>query len=269
VLHTAALVESQRNLYSLDLVRLASVSLAPDSLDATPSDSSRATVIVRIAEADVNQVDAAIGYGSVECLRTETQYINRSLTGGARRLAATASLSKIGLGGATKSGIGETLCRAFAADTFANSLDYRLSADFTQPYFIRPRNHLLLHGFVERQSEAKAYQREAQGGRILITRRLAPRALLTGGFDIEHGSTIASAALFCQAFEICEPETIDRLTRPRWRNSVGINLSRDRTDYQLDPTSGLDRARRLGLGAALAALGRDVPARHDRKCAVP
>jgi outer membrane protein assembly factor BamA len=256
VLRASTLIESQRNLYSLDLVQLASVGLAPDSLDATPTDSSRATVIVRIAEARVNQVDAVLGYGTVECLRTETQYLNRSFTGGARRLATNASLSKIGLGGATQTGIGESLCRAFASDTFGNTLDYRLSADFTQPFFISPRNHISLHGFVERVSEASAFQRQAQGGRILVTRRLAPRALLTGGFDIEHGSTVASNALFCTAFEVCEPETIERLTRPRWRNSVGINLSRDRTDYALDPTDGTTM--RAGLAWAPPWLLSDV-----------
>ncbi|MEX2283695.1 MAG: BamA/TamA family outer membrane protein [Gemmatimonadota bacterium] len=256
VLRNAALIESQRNLYSLDLVQLAAVSLAPDSLDATPNDSTRATVIVRIAEADVNQIDAVVGYGTVECLRAETQYVNRSFTGGARRLAVTAALSKIGLGGATQSGVGESLCRAFASDTFGNSLDYRLSFDFTQPFFITPRNHISLHGFVERQSEAGAFQRVAQGGRALVTHRLAPRALITGGFDIEHGRTVASNALFCTAFEVCEPETIELLTRARWRNSVGINLSRDRTDFTLDPTNG--STFRAGLAWAPPWLLSDV-----------
>ena len=238
VLRNSTLIESQRNLYSLDLVQLASVSLAPDSLDSTPNDSTRATVIVRIAEADVNQVDAVVGYGTVECLRTETQYVNRSFTGGARRLGVTASLSKIGLGGVTQTGVGESLCRAFAADTFGNTLDYRLSVDFTQPFFFTPRNHITLNGFVERQSEAGVFQREAQGGRVLLTHRLAPRALITGGFFIEHGRTVASNALFCTAFEVCEPETIEQLIQPRWRNNLAVNFFRDRTDFSLDPSNG-------------------------------
>lgn len=238
VLRLDKLVESQRNLYSLDIVQLASVSIAPDSLDATPQDSTRATILVNIAESKKQQVDAAIAYGTVECLRTETQYINRSFTGGGRRLAATASVSKIGLGGVTATGVGESLCRAFATDTFQNTLDYRFAVDFTQPYFLTPLNHLSAHFFVERQSEPSVYQREAQGTRLLITRRLAPRTLLSGGFDVEHGRTLASPALFCQAFEVCEPETIEQLNRPRWRNSLGLNLVRDKTDYPLDPTSG-------------------------------
>ena len=71
--------------------------------------------------------DAALGFGTVECGRAEAQYINRSFFGGARRLALTGSASKIGLGGATSVGFGESLCRAFAQDSFENSLDYRFA----------------------------------------------------------------------------------------------------------------------------------------------
>ncbi|HSL69504.1 MAG TPA: BamA/TamA family outer membrane protein, partial [Longimicrobiales bacterium] len=238
LLQSSKLIESQRNLYSLDLVQLASVTPAPDSLDATPADSTRAMVMVNIVEAKVNQIDAALGWGSVECLRTEAQYVNRSFTGGARRLAITGSVSKIGLGGATSTGVGESLCRAFQADTFENTLDYRLAVDFTQPYFLSPLNHLTLHGFIERQSEPNVFQRQAQGGRILLTRRLAPRTLLSGGFDIEYGETLAAPALFCAAFQVCVPENIEQLAKPRFRNTIGLNFVRDRTDFTLDPSEG-------------------------------
>jgi outer membrane protein insertion porin family len=257
ILRNTKLVESQRNLYSLELVQLATVTLAPDSLDATPRDSTRATVIVSIVEARRHQVDAAVGWGSIECFRTEAQYVNRSFTGGARRLAVTGSLSKIGLGGVTNiGGLGKSICRAFDADTFENSLDYRLAVDFTQPYFLSPRNHLSLTVFVERESEPRIFQREAQGGGVVITRRLAPRFLLTGGVDIEHGKTIASPVVFCTAFEVCVPETIEQLTHPRWRNTFGINASRDRTDVPLDPTRG--SIVRSGFAWATPALNSDV-----------
>ncbi len=238
LLQASKLVESQRNLYSLDLIQLASVTIAPDSLDSTPGDSTRATVLVTIAETKVNQIDAAVGYGTVECVRTESQYINRSIGGGARRLAVNGSVSKIGLGGATSVGFGESLCRAFRQDSFKHTLDYRLSADFTQPYFLSPLNHLTLHGFIERQSEPSVFQRQAQGGQILLSRRLAARTQLTGGFNFEQGRTIASPALFCAAFQVCVPENIEALSKARFRNSIGLNLSRDHTDFPLDPTTG-------------------------------
>ncbi|MGH7443608.1 MAG: POTRA domain-containing protein, partial [Longimicrobiales bacterium] len=91
VLRRSLLLESQRNLYSLELVQFASVSVAPDSLQRVPVDSTRATVLLSVAEAPVRQVDAALGYGDVECGRAEVRWVNRSFGGGARRLALGAA----------------------------------------------------------------------------------------------------------------------------------------------------------------------------------
>src|SRR5690606_1906850 len=44
VLRRSRMVESERNLYSLELVSLASVTIAPDSLQKSPADSSTATM---------------------------------------------------------------------------------------------------------------------------------------------------------------------------------------------------------------------------------
>jgi outer membrane protein assembly factor BamA len=256
MLQASKLLESQRNLYSLDLIQLASVTMAPESLDVTPKDSSRATVLVTIAETKVNQVDAAVGFGTVECMRTEAQYINRSFMGGARRLALTGSVSKIGLGGATGIGVGQSLCRAFAQDSFENTLDYRLSADFTQPYFLSPLNHLTLHAYKERVSEPSVFQREAEGGQVLLTRRLTTRTLLNAGLNIEHGRTIANAVVFCAAFQVCVSEEVDSLSRFRFINTASANLVRDRTDFPLDPTTG--NVFRSGVTWAADWLASDV-----------
>jgi outer membrane protein assembly factor BamA len=256
MLQATKLLESQQNLYSLDLVQLASVSLAPDSLDATPSDSTRATVLVTIAETKVNQVDAAVGFGTVECMRTEAQYINRSFFGGARRFALTGAVSKIGLGGVTSVGFGDRLCSAFAQDSFEHSLDYRLSADFTQPYFLSPLNHLTLHAYKERQSEPSVFQREAEGGQILLTRRITRRTLLNTGLNFEYGRTVANAVVFCAAFQVCVPEEVDELSKFRFINNVSANIVRDRTDYPLDPTAG--NVLRGGITWAADWLASDV-----------
>jgi len=238
LLQASRLSESQDNLYTLDIVQLASVSLASDSLDATPEDSTRATVIVRIVEKRVNQLDAAIGYGTVECLRTETEYVNRSFGGGARRLGLNAAVSKIGLGGGTNTGIGQSLCRAFDRDTFEDNLDYRLAAELTQPYFLSPRNYLTVNGYLERQSEPDVFQREAQGGRFTLSRRITNRSVLNSSLNVEHGRTLATPALFCLALQVCEPATIDSLSRPRFRNSLGLSYVRDHTNNPLDPSAG-------------------------------
>lgn len=237
-LRLTALLQSQGNLYSLPIVQLASVSIAPDSLQRTPADSASTTVLVSIAEAPVNQAEAAIGYGSVECFRTEGEYTNRSFTGGARTLNVQGSVSKIGLGGATNSAFGRSLCNAFSGDTAEHRLDYRANIEFTQPYFLTPRNQLGANIYAERVSEPGVYQREAQGGRVSVSHRLAPRAILTGSFETQRATTLASPVLFCSAFRICLPEDLERMSEPRFRNTVGLGYAFDRTDNPLNASRG-------------------------------
>ncbi len=234
LLRRTQLIESQRNLYNLEIVQFASVSVAPDSLDATPDDTTRATVLVRVAEAPVHQIDAAFGWGNVECFRAETRWENRSFGSGARSLTLSGSASKLGIG----QGLGGSVCSAFQADTFANLVDYRLSADLTQPYLLSARNNLGLSVYAERQSQPLVFQREALGSRLAVTRRLSERMFATTSIDVERGSTLASDVLFCGAFQVCDPETIALLSGPRYRNSLNASVLRTRTDVPIDPTQG-------------------------------
>jgi outer membrane protein insertion porin family len=130
------------------------------------------------------------------------------------------------------------LCRALGADTSQHALDYRLAADFTQPYFLSPRNQLTTSLFAERVSEPNVYQRRAEGGQLTINHRLEPRRLLTASVEISRARTVASPVLFCSAFQICIPEARDSLTVPRFRNTLGLNYLDEHTDNQLDPTAG-------------------------------
>jgi len=257
LLRARELIESQRNLYSLELVQLASVAMAPDSLQVTPSDSARATVVVRIVEAPEHQVDAAVGFGTVECFRLATRWVDRSFMGGARRLQLAGSVSKLGIAGPLNLGLGKSACTAYRGDDFGDDLDYRLAADFTQPYLGSPRNHLTLSAFVERGSEPNVFQREAQGGRIAVARRVTVRGILTAALEAEHGRTIvADSAVFCLALEVCDPAVFGELARPRWRNVLGLDWTEDRRDQVLDPTRGT--LVRAGLAWAAPWLASDV-----------
>jgi outer membrane protein assembly factor BamA len=228
------LTESQRNLYALDLVQFASVTVAPDSLQAFPDDSSRATVLVALAEASEHEVDAAVGFGTIECFRTEARWADRSFGGGARLLRLRGELSKIGVG----QGLGGSVCSAYERDTLAATLDYHASAELVQPYFISPRNNLTFNVFADRQSEPTIFRRTAQGARLALGRRLAPRTTLSAGFDVEHGQTLANASIYCVAFQVCLPEDIERLSVARFRNTISASILRDRTDVVIDPTRG-------------------------------
>ncbi|MEX1183821.1 MAG: BamA/TamA family outer membrane protein [Gemmatimonadota bacterium] len=258
ILLSSTLLESQRNLYALELVSLASVTVAPDSLQAAPQDSTTSTVVVQISEAPVHEVETAVGFGTEECLRTEANWVNRSFGGGARRLAAGASLSRLGVGEPFAVGAGSRICPSLPEDSVfgGNQFDYRFSADLTQPYFLNPRNQLGLKAYAERLSEPGVFSRQAVGGGASVTRRLGARSGATAGIDLEHGQTRASAALFCAAFLVCEPETIDSLSRARFRNELGSTYFLEATNNPLDPTGGYTT--RTSVTYATPWLGSDI-----------
>jgi outer membrane protein insertion porin family len=74
--------------------------------------------------------------------------------------------------------------------------------------------------------------------------------------DAEHGVTIASPALYCVAFQVCLPQVIDTLQRPRFKNVLSVNTVRDHTDNRIDPTEGY--VARSNVALAPGWLGSDV-----------
>jgi outer membrane protein assembly factor BamA len=258
LLQSSRLIQSQRNLYSLELVSLASVTIAPDSLQRTPADSTTATVLISIVEAPVHEVETAVGFGTEECLRTDVSWVSRSIGGGGRRLALRANASRLGVGEPFAIGAGSRVCPTQPADTlFGGSLfNYRLSADFIQPYFIGPRNQLGLNLYAERISEPRAYQRQAIGGRAGVSRRLGARSGTSVSVELEQGETRASPALFCAAFQVCTPETINALSHPRFRTELSANYFLDATNSPIDPSAGYSA--RTGVAWATPLLASEV-----------
>lgn len=236
LLQLRELTESQRNLYELELVQFAGVSVAPDSLQLTPEDSTTATVLVQVVEAPEHVVEASAGFGTIECFRTTAQWIDRSFFSGARRLSLTGSLSRIGVGEPTAFA-GGSLCEA-AGDTVARELDYRLSGELSQPFFLTPRNQIALSAWVERQSEPGLYQRTSQGSRFNLSHRLGIREALTATIEAERRVIEAVPALYCYAFLVCQPEDLAALAEPRWRNALGASWLRDQSDNPVNPSRG-------------------------------
>ncbi|MGH7483654.1 MAG: BamA/OMP85 family outer membrane protein [Longimicrobiales bacterium] len=267
LLRASDLTASQRNLYVVDLVQFATVGIAPDSLQLVRGDSSTATVLVQITEGPVHVVDASVGYGSVECLRSEATWTSRSLFGGGRRLSVRGDVSKLGIGQPTDWGLESSICRAYQVedvsggrradlDRFRRTLDYGLAVDFTQPYLFSPLNQLAIGAYSERVSEPGLYQRLSTGGRLGVTRRLLNGDVISIGGSAERGKTVASEAIFCLALGVCQRTVIDQLNQPRWRNLAGVTFARDRTDQVLDPSRGYRTTTSLLYATPL--LGSDV-----------
>lgn len=261
LLQVDRLSEAQRGLYNLEIVRFASVAMAPDSLQVTPADSTQASVLVQVAEGDVHLMDAGLGFGDVGCGRVDATWVSRSFLGGARRLAIGGSVSKLGLGDPLAFDFGRSVCNEFETDVlgneldFGDELDYQLTADFTRPFFISARNQIALSGFVERVSEPQVFQRNARGGRLGLQRSFRSGDLGAIGVNAERASVEASRAVFCLTLSVCQDD-VSVLLEPRWRNGFDVSWTRDRRDGPIDPRGGYQL--RASTTWATPSLGSDL-----------
>lgn len=224
------LLRTQRDLYSLETYRRVNVDLLPDSLQ--PSDTSL-TVLVRLGESRMNSMRVGAGWATLDCTRTQARFTDRNFLGAARRLEVDARLSHIGL------------CTGNVRDDpFSSQLNYFTSATLRLPALFGPRNIPTLTIFSERASEYRTYIRTTPiGGAAQITRDLSPRITrpglpLTLGYQVEYGRTEAGQAVFCQLFNRCSVEDIDRLQQNSSLQVLSAVLLRDRTNSIVDPSRG-------------------------------
>jgi len=269
LLRARDLLRSQRNLYDLELIRFATVEVAPESLQVTPDstqllqDSIGSTVLIRVGEAPRYAVDASVGYGTVDCFRGAVQHTDRNFLGGARRLQLTASVAKVGVGDPVDAGLRESICRAFKLDERSDSIDeriatalnYRLAGELVQPRLFGTQNSITLGAFTEQISELGLYVRKDAGAQLGVVRDLGPGTLLSTTYTAERGSTQAHDIFFCVVYEVCRREEIDPLTEPRWSNNVSVALLRTRVRQNPFPTSGYQF--RVATDLATRFLGSD------------
>jgi outer membrane protein assembly complex protein YaeT len=263
------LARSQRNLYDLELVRFATVEVAPESLQVTPDsaeldrDSIGSTVLVRVGEAPRYAVDASAGYGTVDCFRGQVQHTDRNFLGGARRVTVTGSVAKVGIGSPLNAGLQNSLCRAFRIDSTADAVDsaisralnYRLAADFLQPRLFGTRNSVTAGAYMEQISELGLYVRRDRGGNIGVARDLGPGTIFSTTYTVERGATNAHDIFFCVVYEVCQREQIDTLKKARWSNNLSTGVVRTRV--RLDPFPSGGYQFRVGSDFAGPVLGSE------------
>lgn len=229
LLRADLLDSSQRNLYSLSMVNFASITLA----DTVQLDEERAaaTVRVEVVEAAQYAVEASMGFGTVDCVRTNGRWINRNFLGGGRTLEVLGSLSRVGVGSPADFGLDRSVCDALGEEGLLgitgvgtrDRIDYLLSFDFQQPSVFGTQNQLAVRLHSERISEVEAYIRESTGARVSAVRELERTpTVLTTTAEVVRGRTLASPALLCVGFDTCGLEDLDLLRQARWSNTLSV-----------------------------------------------
>ncbi|MGD2152631.1 MAG: BamA/TamA family outer membrane protein [Gemmatimonadales bacterium] len=231
------IVRSQRTLYSMVLFDYVDITQRPTKPDSTID------IQVQVNEAKMRGVQFGFGLSTTECIQVEAGWSHRNFFGGTRSLELGGVLSNLGTA---------TLARQFPCTQAGvereseletdpyNKVNWRLRADFRQPWFLGTQNWLHLGVFGERQSLPGIYARVSYGGDVRLSREISPGTALVGTYRAGRDSLEEGSAdfLFCANFLICRPEDIAVLEQPRWLSWVAVTFAQSRTDVVLNPTRG-------------------------------
>ncbi len=238
-----ALLQSQRNLYGLQLFRYANVEA---NTDAQPD--SVVPVTVQVAEGNTHKVRLGGGANNLECATVEGQWTSRNFLGQGRRLTVQTRVGNLFI-----DQCGWLVNDAYTSYTHLTGL---ASIDFTQPWFFGPRNSIGVGLFAERRNVPDVFVRSALGGYLSLSRSLGRGASLTLAYRPELTDLLTDNELFfCVNFVACTFEAIGDLQKPHWLSPITLSFTMDRTDALFTPSEGF--IVRLDLEHAASYTGSD------------
>lgn len=225
----SALLESQRNLYGLQIYRHAEIRA---DLDAEPD--SLVPVTVQVVEGAMRRVRIGGGLNTVECANLEGRWTSRNFLGGGRRLELRGRVGNL-----LVPQCDQYLDAVWNLDEGYENPTGLLSVDFTQPWLFGPRNNVGGGVFAERRSLPAVFERSAVGGYLSMGRDLGRGARVTLGYRPELTELRTEGDLFfCVSFIACAYEERQLLQDPHWLSPLTLSFSVERTDALFAPSDG-------------------------------
>jgi outer membrane protein assembly complex protein YaeT len=232
------LYQSQRNLYSSDLFRYATVNI--DSAQFQPNADS-VPLVVQVNESRRRRIRGGIGYGTDDCFRGSLGWTTRNfLGGGGRILDLTSQVSKVGVGRPFDLGLDKSICGNSREDSVGSAkVNFNLGASIRRPAFLSPNNTIAVSLFTERRSEFKVYLRQETGTSITLRRETPKRRYpLSLAYTLAYGHTEATPESFCASFNACTPDLVARLRQNAVLATLTATGSIPQVNNPLDPSRG-------------------------------
>jgi outer membrane protein insertion porin family len=232
------LFQSQRNLYSADLFRFATVNI--DSVKFKPNADS-VPLIVQVSEAKRRRVRGGVGYGTDDCFRGSLGWTTRNFLGsGGRILDLTSRISKVGVGKPFDWGMADNICSNSSEDVVGSAkVNFSLGASIRRPAFLSPNNTIAVTLFAERRSEFKVFLRQETGTTVILRRDTPRRRIpLSLAYTLTYGRTEATAESFCASFNACTPDVVDLLRQNRVLATLTASGALPNVNSTLDPSRG-------------------------------
>jgi outer membrane protein assembly factor BamA len=232
------LYQSQRNLYSSDLFRYATVNI--DSAKFQPGADS-VPLVVQVSESRRRRIRGGLGYGTDDCFRGSLGWTTRNfLGGGGRILDLTSQISKVGVGRPFDLGLDKSICGNSSEDSVGSAkVNFNLGASIRRPAFLSTNNTIAVSLFTERRSEFKVYLRQETGTSITLRRETPKqRYPLSLAYTLAYGHTEATPESFCASFNACTPDLVARLRQNAVLATLTANGSIPKVNNPLDPSRG-------------------------------
>jgi outer membrane protein assembly factor BamA len=224
----SALLESQRNLYGLQIFHHAEV-----RADLNGAADAPVPITVQVAEGTMRRVRVGGGVSNAECGNVEGRWLNRNFMGEGRRLELRGQVGNLLMDQCQQVPVLATDYEPYGQLTGV------ISAEFSQPWFFGPRNSLGTGVFAERRSVPEVFVRTATGGHVSVGRSIGRGTGITLAYRPEWTRLGAEGDLFfCVNFIACAYEDARLLREPHWLAPVTATFSADRTDVALTPSAG-------------------------------
>jgi outer membrane protein assembly factor BamA len=232
------LYQSQRNLYSSDLFRYATVNI--DSAKFQPN-ADTVPLVVQVSESKRRRIRGGVGYGTDDCFRGSLGWTTRNfLGGGGRILDLTSQISKVGVGRPFDLGLDRSICGNSSEDSVGSAkVNFTLGASIRRPAFLSTNNTIAVSLFTERRSEFKVYLRQETGTSITLRRETPKRRYpLSLAYTLAYGHTEATPESFCASFNACTPDLVARLRQNAVLATLTATGSIPKVNNPLDPSRG-------------------------------
>jgi outer membrane protein assembly complex protein YaeT len=232
------LYQSQRNLYSSDLFRYATVNIDSAQFQAN---ADSVPLVVQVSESKRRRVRGGIGYGTDDCFRGSLGWTTRNfLGGGGRILDLTSQVSKVGVGRPFDLGLDRSICGNSREDSVGSAkVNFTLGASIRRPAFLSTNNTIAVSLFTARRSEFKVYLRQETGTSITLRRETPKRRYpLSLAYTLAYGHTEATPESFCASFNACTPDLVARLRQNAVLATLTATGSIPKVNNPLDPSRG-------------------------------
>ncbi|MEO7965206.1 MAG: BamA/TamA family outer membrane protein, partial [Gemmatimonadaceae bacterium] len=197
-------------------------------------------VRLRVTEAQLHRLDLTGGFSTADFAQFEAALTRYNLWGAGRRVTLRGTLANIGapqLSGSgpfydVANGTEGSTRNAFLSPIWATSLD------FTQPWFLSPRNQLGASLFAHRRTIPGIAIDRGKGATIALTREHGPRVSTTLGYTYEASTVDASDVYFCVTFGVCVRSSISAVSRGNAIAPIALATIIDQSDNALSPSNG-------------------------------